>query len=358
LESWYEEGEVVVEVHCQASPVLSATYPVKELKIREPEWLILTLEGSASGGSGTTDTTTASSSFESVQPTIRLQLTLEGPYRPEVSALLGLMGAWFALVEGAESACGNAFAKVPLPKIDKRLLLIPAVPGAAAVIVVAPILLGILTLGLPVFLPILVLAGIAMAAIGCVVVVTWSSTPSGRKQIGGLVGDSVAKLLRTPAGQQFVYATGPRPSPVSLTRTVAPTGMHQKLLWSLAIDAIGSSSYLIPFAGESFDVAWAPLQTILIMALYEHVTPNLKYMSFVEEIIPFTDAIPSATLGWLAEFAYPIAMNALGMAPPQSSIPSAAGTATTSNSATASGVPPMNKRSLSQQSPERTDVAE
>jgi hypothetical protein len=134
--------------------------------------------------------------------------------------------------------------------------------------------------------------------------------------------------------------------------------MHQKLLWSLAIDAIGSSSYLVPFAGESFDVAWAPLQTILIMALYEHVTPNLKYVSFLEEILPFTDVIPSATLGWLAEFGYPIAMNALGMAPP-SPAPRAGPAAAASSGATATpGAAPAAKRSMTQVSPERTDVAE
>ena len=54
--------------------------------------------------------------------------------------------------------------------------------------------------------------------------------------------------------------------------------------------------------GEGFDVAWAPIQTIMIMAMYDHVAPNLKYLSFVEEILPLTDIVPSATIGWLYEF--------------------------------------------------------
>jgi hypothetical protein len=75
-----------------------------------------------------------------------------------------------------------------------------------------------------------------------------------------------------------------------------------KLLVSLCIDLLGSSSYLLPFVGEGFDLAWAPIQTVLIMAMYDTVSPNLKYLSFVEEILPFTDVVPSATIGWLMEF--------------------------------------------------------
>jgi hypothetical protein len=78
--------------------------------------------------------------------------------------------------------------------------------------------------------------------------------------------------------------------------------MMAKLIVCLAIDFIGSSSYLLPGVGEVFDVAWAPTQTIMIAAMFDHVSPNLKYVSFVEEILPFTDFIPSATYGWVREF--------------------------------------------------------
>jgi hypothetical protein len=81
-----------------------------------------------------------------------------------------------------------------------------------------------------------------------------------------------------------------------------PTDLWGKLAVSLLIDALGSASYLIPVMGEVLDVAWAPLQTILIMALYDTVSPNLKYVSFMEEILPLTDVVPSATIGWVTEF--------------------------------------------------------
>jgi hypothetical protein len=78
--------------------------------------------------------------------------------------------------------------------------------------------------------------------------------------------------------------------------------MIGRLVVSLIIDFIGSSSYLVPVVGESFDLAWAPIQTILIMARYDECMPSLKYVSFLEEIIPFTDVLPSASLGWVRQF--------------------------------------------------------
>ena len=47
------------------------------------------------------------------------------------------------------------------------------------------------------------------------------------------------------------------------------------------------------------------------MAMYDEISPNLKYLSFVEEILPLTDIVPSATLGWLFEFAYPLVVGQL-----------------------------------------------
>jgi len=81
-----------------------------------------------------------------------------------------------------------------------------------------------------------------------------------------------------------------------------PTDIMGKLIVSLVIDFIGSSSYLLPIVGEGFDVAWAPIQTILLMALYDASMPSLKYISFMEEILPFTDVLPSGTLGWVKEY--------------------------------------------------------
>ena len=103
-----------------------------------------------------------------------------------------------------------------------------------------------------------------------------------------------------------MYDTGPRPTPVSVCRQVLPLSIWAKLWVSLIIDLIGSSSYLLPVVGEGFDLAWAPAQTILIMAMYDATSPNLKYLSFMEEVLPFTDVVPSASIGWAFEFLPPM----------------------------------------------------
>ena len=132
--------------------------------------------------------------------------------------------------------------------------------------------------------------------------VLYSSTSGGRQWVSGLIEPAAQTLLKTQSGQSLVYETGPRPTPVSVARVVLPQGMWGRLAVSLTIDAIGSASYLVPVVGEVADIGWAPVQTILIMAMYDTTTPHLKYVSFVEEILPFTDFVPSATIGWAAQF--------------------------------------------------------
>jgi hypothetical protein len=78
--------------------------------------------------------------------------------------------------------------------------------------------------------------------------------------------------------------------------------MLGKLLVSLLIDFVGSASYLVPLAGEMFDLGWAPVSMVLVGALYDDVMPNLKYVALAEELLPFTDITPSATIGWCGEF--------------------------------------------------------
>jgi hypothetical protein len=81
------------------------------------------------------------------------------------------------------------------------------------------------------------------------------------------------------------------------------------------LDGLGSASYLLPGLGEGFDVAWAPIQTILIMALYNHnnapsAMDYLKYVSMAEELLPFTDVLPTATIGWCMEYGIPLVTTA------------------------------------------------
>lgn len=75
---------------------------------------------------------------------------------------------------------------------------------------------------------------------------------------------------------------------------------RKDLMASLAIDALGMASYLIPALGEAADIVIAPIVSILIYAV--HRTTFGAIAGFLEEIIPFTDVIPSATIIWFYRY--------------------------------------------------------
>jgi hypothetical protein len=70
-----------------------------------------------------------------------------------------------------------------------------------------------------------------------------------------------------------------------------------KLILAIGIDLMGYLSYLIPGFAEFADVAIAPISAILV---YIFFNKKLKWagFTFFEEILPFTDLIPSATIAW------------------------------------------------------------
>ncbi|KAL7546787.1 hypothetical protein ACHAWF_010119 [Thalassiosira exigua] len=109
-------------------------------------------------------------------------------------------------------------------------------------------------------------------------------------------------MVNINTGQRAVNDAGTRPNLRAAAKEVLPTDMMGKLAVSLLIDLIGSASYIIPMAGEGFDLAWAPASMVLVGALYDDVAPNLKYVALMEELMPFTDWIPTATAGWVREF--------------------------------------------------------
>ncbi len=75
---------------------------------------------------------------------------------------------------------------------------------------------------------------------------------------------------------------------------------RKDLMASLAIDALGMITYLIPALGEAADVVIAPIISVLIYAV--HRTTFGAIAGFLEEIIPFTDIIPSATIIWFYRY--------------------------------------------------------
>lgn len=73
-----------------------------------------------------------------------------------------------------------------------------------------------------------------------------------------------------------------------------------KLALCIAIDLLGSISELIPVLGELFDLLWAPIAAYTLRSLY--AGSNVIFvLEFIEEILPFSDLIPLATICWIVE---------------------------------------------------------
>lgn len=75
---------------------------------------------------------------------------------------------------------------------------------------------------------------------------------------------------------------------------------YRKLILGIIFDLIGMVSFTIPFIGEFGDVVWAPVSGLLMMWMYKGTRGKVAgVLSFVEEIFPVTDIIPSFTLMWI-----------------------------------------------------------
>lgn len=72
-----------------------------------------------------------------------------------------------------------------------------------------------------------------------------------------------------------------------------------KLAVCIVIDLIGSGGLGIPLVSDILDVITAPLAALALHALFGN--PAVTLAGFVEEILPGTDGIPTATIAWLAE---------------------------------------------------------
>lgn len=223
---------------------------------------------------------------------------------------MNLAQVWFDIVDrvqhGVQSKLRNVVPTIPYNY--RNLMLLPAVPIVAVIVVASPVIAGVVLVAVPILLPLVLLIIGIVASVIISGGILYVSTKQGRHKVSVTVGPFVEHIIFSRPGQALVYDTGPRPTPVSVCCQIVPTGVWSKLWISLLIDLIGSSSYLLPVVGEAFDLGWAPAQTILIMAMYDSISPTLKYVSFLEEIMPFTDIVPSATIGWVKEF-FPILWN-------------------------------------------------
>ena len=67
----------------------------------------------------------------------------------------------------------------------------------------------------------------------------------------------------------------------------------------IALDLVGMSSYIFPLFAEVTDLVWAPISAILFNRLFGGRLGKIGgVLNFLEEIVPFTDIIPSFTIAW------------------------------------------------------------
>ena len=66
-------------------------------------------------------------------------------------------------------------------------------------------------------------------------------------------------------------------------------------LWlCILLDLIGMLSYVVPGMGELIDAVWAPISAFLFSRLFGGIKGTI--LVFLEEILPFTDVIPTFTI--------------------------------------------------------------
>jgi hypothetical protein len=277
LEYLHQTSVVVTVVYdADSKRNLKATFPMKELLVNQTTHLTLPLEPKDSPASG--------------QPSIQLTVQLRGSLRSDIRMLVKFSLYWFA--------CMDALERMVSKHVPPNVATMLVVPAILAALLMAPLVAGTMVLLLPFFFPLVTMFLTTAACLALAFGGVLASTSQGRHYLTPLVD----RILQSTPGQALVYPLGSRLCFVSLAQSILPTSMYGRLALSLMIDAIGSSSYVLPYLGEASDVVWAPLQTLLIMAMYDVTTPKLKYLSFAEELLPFTDAIPSATIGWAAQF--------------------------------------------------------
>lgn len=65
------------------------------------------------------------------------------------------------------------------------------------------------------------------------------------------------------------------------------------------LDLVGMASFTIPLIGDFSDVIWAPISAMIYMQMFGGKMGLFGgAFSFLEEILPFTDVIPTFTLSW------------------------------------------------------------
>lgn len=74
---------------------------------------------------------------------------------------------------------------------------------------------------------------------------------------------------------------------------------YRKLGMCILLDAVGMSSAVIPVVGPFIDVVWAPIAASISYKMFgERKGRYTSLITFIEELFPVSDMVPTFTLFW------------------------------------------------------------
>lgn len=72
------------------------------------------------------------------------------------------------------------------------------------------------------------------------------------------------------------------------------------IMLCVLLDLMGMISYSLPGLGEFSDIIWAPFSAYMFYKIFGGSIGRIgAALNFVEEILPFTDFVPSFTIAWI-----------------------------------------------------------
>ena len=75
------------------------------------------------------------------------------------------------------------------------------------------------------------------------------------------------------------------------------------LAFCIIMDVIGYASFAIPGLAEVSDIIWAPISALIFYKTFGGWKGAFGgIFNFVEEILPFTDFVPSFTIMWIWQY--------------------------------------------------------
>lgn len=205
-----------------------------------------------------------------------------------------------------KNGANNIARQLSLHKNKAAIGLLPAIAGCVVGVVgTSPVWLPLTLLVGVMGFPVWFVLGVAMSLV--TIFSTISAIATVKLVRSERVKGACQHFLTSQQGQLLLFEGMPgeeslSPSALSARATeFVLENSSRKLIASLAIDFLGNATFVVPGLGEMADVLWAPVSAKMVDTLYKDSSPHAKYVAFLEELLPFTDFIPTATLAWMKE---------------------------------------------------------